>query len=255
MNISMGNITAGDRITGGSKARVTDYAFYARVIIDKRYCGGTIINTLEVVTAAHCVFNDNAMKWFQPGQIEVRTGDFTLTKTTQVDIKKSQKHSVMQFQYLDQYRGNPIIGYDFVVLRLSSMIHFDKYRKALEPCTGFTANSRGNSLMAVGLGYTDGVRQTKAITLMKVALTEVNAVMCETAYPGNSAPKRELRLHTRHRRKRHLQSWLTCARLNSCSVKNLRHQNTPVLITMSHQIGSQMEVCDSFHQATESQGA
>lgn len=58
------------RIVGGTETGVNELPYQALIRIDQRYlCGGTLISSLYVLTAAHCTIG------FSPTQIKVTLGE------------------------------------------------------------------------------------------------------------------------------------------------------------------------------------
>jgi secreted trypsin-like serine protease len=66
--------TATDRLIGGTDATATDVPYQALVLPGPYLCGGAILDATHVVTAAHCVYDEDAGAITAPSQIAVHAG-------------------------------------------------------------------------------------------------------------------------------------------------------------------------------------
>jgi len=85
------------RIVGGSSASITQFPFQAAVYIQEdplgvtqAFCGGVVIDPLQVVTAAHCMENDVTGTPVAPSDVTVQVGTSTLPATTPTGPKASK---------------------------------------------------------------------------------------------------------------------------------------------------------------------
>ena len=62
------------RVVGGSPATTTDAPWQALVLPDGYLCGGAILDATHVVTAAHCVYDDEDQAILAPSTITVHAG-------------------------------------------------------------------------------------------------------------------------------------------------------------------------------------
>ena len=62
------------RVVGGSPATTTDAPWQALVLPDGYLCGGAILDATHVVTAAHCVYDDEDQEILAPSAITVHAG-------------------------------------------------------------------------------------------------------------------------------------------------------------------------------------
>jgi secreted trypsin-like serine protease len=65
---------ATDRLIGGTNATSTDVPWQALVLPGPYLCGGAILDATHVVTAAHCVYDDDEGKITAPAQVIVHAG-------------------------------------------------------------------------------------------------------------------------------------------------------------------------------------
>ncbi len=69
------NVVGGSpRVVGGSPATTTDAPWQALVLPDGYLCGGAILDATHVVTAAHCVYDDEDQAIIAPSTITVHAG-------------------------------------------------------------------------------------------------------------------------------------------------------------------------------------
>jgi V8-like Glu-specific endopeptidase len=66
--------TATDRLIGGTDATATDVPYQALVLPGPYLCGGAILDATHVVTAAHCVYDEDAGAITAPSAIAVHAG-------------------------------------------------------------------------------------------------------------------------------------------------------------------------------------
>ncbi len=66
-------------IVGGQPADPGEYPWQALVLPGGFLCGGSLIHAQWVVTAAHCMYDQNG-NLFTPGQISVRLGEYHLVR-------------------------------------------------------------------------------------------------------------------------------------------------------------------------------
>jgi V8-like Glu-specific endopeptidase len=70
-----GNVVGGSpRVVGGSPATTTDAPWQALVLPDGYLCGGAILDATHVVTAAHCVYDDENQAILAPSAVTVHAG-------------------------------------------------------------------------------------------------------------------------------------------------------------------------------------
>jgi trypsin len=69
------NVVGGSpRVVGGSPATATDAPWQVLVLPDGYLCGGAILDATHVVTAAHCVYDEEDQEVLAPAAITVRAG-------------------------------------------------------------------------------------------------------------------------------------------------------------------------------------
>jgi len=164
------------RIVGGSEASAHSHPHQISLQVRSgsgwyHSCGGSVVGSDKIVTAAHCVYGQSA------GNLRVVAGDhdlFVAEGTEQVSaVSSATAHP--------QYNPNTI-DYDYAVLRLSSSFVFDNNVKSIalasqEPTSGSCVNS--------GWGNTRGDGQvSNPDRLQQVTLPLVARNSCVNAFSG-----------------------------------------------------------------------
>ncbi|XP_058791263.1 trypsin-1-like [Phymastichus coffea] len=133
------------RIVGGMETQVNEYPWVALLTYKGRfYCGGSVINSKYVLTAAHCVDR------FQKGLIGVRILDHDRNSTLE---SKSQDFRVAE---VIRHSAYSTVNYnnDIALLKLQGAIKFDKKMRPVclpERAKTFT----GQMGIATGWGATE----------------------------------------------------------------------------------------------------
>ncbi|XP_063713757.1 mite allergen Der f 3-like [Symsagittifera roscoffensis] len=176
---------------GMAVSSATSYPFYVYVRVlkdDNSYssCGGTIVSKHFVITAAHCVNNEDSKS---NGKDKTSLG--SLTFDIDHEESHSKKYLVQHYYRFKNFDPNVDLthGYDIVALKLKEEISFDNYRQKLNPCQGKVGSKDvdDNQVWAVGFGYTDS-HGTRPDKLMEVQLNEVENSVCINTYSSSPTP-------------------------------------------------------------------
>jgi len=163
-------------IVGGSEAPAHAYPHQISLQVRSgggwyHSCGGSIVGTNKIVTAAHCVYGQSA------GNLRVVAGDHDLF----VSEGTEQVSNVRSLVYHPSYNPNTI-DYDYAVIRLSSSLSLNSNVNTIalassEPTSGSCVNSGWGNTRGDG-GVTNPAR------LQHVTLPLVGRSSCSSAFSG-----------------------------------------------------------------------
>lgn len=148
-------------IVNGSYANITDFPSYVALFVDLidynntyyegSYCGGTILNSTHILTAAHCVYStdpdNNLYSLFTVVVPE-------LQKESDYPYNINEKKRVSKIYYRDDYNSSTLNN-DLAILQLESKLTtINSSHYANRPSTGTTYRSASETFYAVGHGNT-----------------------------------------------------------------------------------------------------
>jgi len=167
------------RIVGGTETEVNEYPWMAAISDsqESQFCGGTLIASQWVLTAAHCMFKD--AQGTQPqtaGEIRVVLGEHDLLDSFESKIPKkvvNVSKIINHPSYAPATSNN-----DIALLKLSESVDLNTYTPSCLPSSG--DNFEGQKAWVYGWGTTTsgGVSATK---LQEVQVPVVSNSVCKTA--------------------------------------------------------------------------
>jgi len=155
------------RIIGGVSAKTDQYPWQVALMQGSNsqdsFCGGTLLSSDTVLTAAHCVFSSSVY-------VGIPQGDVTLQSSR--NIRSSQ---ILIHPY---YSSSGIPNYDFAIIKLSSPVEFSD---SVQPiCLPNPNESYDDTLAEVaGWGNTDANGYNFPESLQTVNVTTMTNKQCQ----------------------------------------------------------------------------
>ncbi|XP_023954912.1 CLIP domain-containing serine protease B4 [Bicyclus anynana] len=186
----------GSRIVGGRVAKLYEFPWMTLISYNTRdglqfQCGGSVINSKYILTAAHCVVPTKRIAG-------VRIGEFDVT--SRVDCQGDQFKPICESNLQDilvekiithpEYQGEPPVQYDIALMRLQTPIDFS-FKNAAPVCLPVPRSLRytplaGRNGTVAGWGATE--KGTDSNVLLKVDIPIKTGEACRRFYNKNSLP-------------------------------------------------------------------
>jgi len=169
---------SGTKIVGGSETAVNEYPWMASMMDSLGHlCGGSLIASQWVVTAAHCFYNTQGeLVITDPSAITVALGehDSAVTTETNIRIVKDVTQIIRHASYVFSTNIN-----DIALLKLSSTVDLKTYTPVCLPATT-AGNYAGKNAWVYGWGALSqgGSSPTK---LQELEVPVVTDAQCKTA--------------------------------------------------------------------------
>ncbi|XP_041969958.1 CLIP domain-containing serine protease 14D-like [Aricia agestis] len=180
----------GRRIVGGATANLYEYPWMALISYKTRLglqfqCGGSIINSRYILTAAHCVRN-RIIAGVRIGEYDIRYGtDCQGTGDQYACESHIQDMIVEEIIFHESYvKTSKTVANDIALLRLIKPINFT-YRNAAPICLPITASMRntelsGRQATVAGWGLTENNEDSSI--LLKVEVPIWSSSQCSSFY-------------------------------------------------------------------------
>lgn len=163
------------RIIGGGVIDIT-YAPYQASLINTavwELCGGAIISTTKIVTAAHCLKNITS-----PTQIQIRVGS-NKVRAPNTTVYKAKKYAIHP-KYNAVY-----LTYDVAVIELNSKLSISNTVKTVKlPRANENVNA-GTKGLVTGWGFTNASKPITSPILLYVMMESVSQKTCGDAFKKN----------------------------------------------------------------------
>lgn len=159
------------RIVGGQTTSIADYPYQISLqLMSSHICGGAIISSNWIITAAHCVVDTPVASY-----LSVRIGSSTRNSGGQVySVVQAITHPSFSYSTLD---------YDIALLQLSSTITTSTSANIISLAASGTGPAANLTTVITGWGSTtEG--GAAATTLQVVEVPVISTTDCDTAYPS-----------------------------------------------------------------------
>ena len=172
---SCGNVNRATRIVGGTQTEVNEYPWQAGLVnpgATRTWCGGTVINSMYVLTAAHCTAGES------PGSFQVLLREHVIGSgdgEIRADVQQIKDHPSYNSGTLDN---------DFSLLKLASEITFPADNTLAPACLPTAGNDfDGQDAVVTGWGTTSS-GGSQANALREVTVPIISNAACQSAYSG-----------------------------------------------------------------------
>jgi trypsin len=178
------------RIVGGEPTSINRWpwqaaitanpAYYSGNAMDRQFCGGSLLTPNLVLTAAHCVFDDDTWQFLNASHFAAVTG------RTQLSAFDGQESALATYYVITNGSGTPLFSpvtyrWDVVILKLASTSAAIPIKIAGADEKALWAG--GRDAFATGWGATsEGGPQSDVLRSVGVSMTDDGA--CSQAYPG-----------------------------------------------------------------------
>jgi len=173
-------LQAGNRIVGGKEAKVGEFPWMVYVKIDRKFCGGTIINSQFVLTAGHCIL-DGSGNVARSSDIRVFTERHDISKTP------GDPHAVLKHYVHPRFQEKSLVN-DIAILQLEDNLAFTNSLYAVNLPKQSLQMSEGTVVVATGWGKLANRDQWGSKTLQKVSLPLITISRCKGLYKDVRKP-------------------------------------------------------------------
>ncbi|KAJ8705216.1 hypothetical protein PYW07_011043 [Mythimna separata] len=168
-------VTPDNRIIGGTATTIQKYPYTVQVLYTSQFlCGGSLITTSHVLSAAHCFVDDNGIT-MSPSRYSIRAGTTILNSGGTL-------HLVTAIRVHEQY-NTPIRDNDVAVVTMTTPVNLatSAARVGFLPIQSEVVPDNA-SVTAVGWGLTDTGLNSPSTVLNEVTVPKINNDICRTRY-------------------------------------------------------------------------
>jgi len=180
-----------NRIVGGTETEINEYPWQALVTTPHGTCGGSLINSKWVLTAAHCIYLPDNRDYLY--NVKVILGEHNWQNKNEAnqlkfDVEDAINHP--EYRSLPGEPGNPGVTIDdFSLLKLSKIVDFNAYPHIRPICLPMTSSKLYTGVKAIASGwgslqhFDDPDNRPLSPVLMEVQLTVMSNFECKRSYP------------------------------------------------------------------------
>ena len=168
------------RIVGGVETEANEYPWQAGLVNrggNRPWCGGAVINSLYVLTAAHCTFEESSSSLqvlLREHRINQADGEIRFN-VAQIEIHPGYNNSWSD------------VSYDFSLLKLATQITFPADNTLAPVCLPYAGNDFVGSFAVVsGFGRTWAGAEQAVNALREVTVSVISNAACQSAYSDYS---------------------------------------------------------------------
>jgi secreted trypsin-like serine protease len=169
-------------IIGGTNAVIGDAPWQVGLVFNGapsdyqgQFCGGSILSSWEILTAAHCVDYDGDVLTASDVKVLVGTATLSTTRATAVAVASITVHPDWDW---------PTYANDVAVLRLAAPIALTPGVQEAIPLASATV-ANGTSALITGWGNTSTTGTSYPTQLKKATVSTVSDASCNSAYSGD----------------------------------------------------------------------
>lgn len=168
-------------IVNGTAADINEYPSFASLYFNDgsqygNYCGGTVINSQFILTAAHCIYNEsyqNLHTWVVP----------QLTDQSQYPSGTYQSSRAKEYYFPDDYVDSEAQRWpnDIAIIKLDSPLNISDYQYLLNTTenNNYVLNNGADSFKAIGHGLIQG-NVASSGTLLETSLELEDKSVCNS---------------------------------------------------------------------------